>query len=79
MGYVFSVHVISLVIVPSGAKTRDIPLYSTVQHQRWPLLTDDGSCLSCCRESKRKTAAVVSLRNGERLFGEAASSTVSQS
>ena len=35
-------------------------------------------CLThCCRESKRKTPAVVSLRNGERLFGEAALSTVS--
>ena len=31
------------------------------------------------RESKRKTAAVVSMRNGERLFGEAALSTVSRS
>ena len=27
-------------------------------------------------ESKRKTPAIVSLRNGERLFGDAALSTV---
>ena len=31
----------------------------------------------CCRESKRKTAAVVALRNDERLFGDAALNTVS--
>ena len=30
------------------------------------------------RESKRKTAAVVALRNDERVFGEAASSVVSK-
>ena len=29
-----------------------------------------------CRESKRKTAAVVALRNDERLFGDAALNTV---
>lgn len=29
------------------------------------------------RESKRKTAAIMSLRNDERLFGDAALSTVS--
>ena len=28
------------------------------------------------RESKRKTAAVVSLRNGDRLFGDPALNTV---
>ena len=32
----------------------------------------------CCRESKRKTAAVVALRNNERLFGDAALNTVSR-
>ena len=29
------------------------------------------------RESKRKTAAIVALRNDERLFGDAALNTVS--
>ena len=33
--------------------------------------------LSLYRESKRKTAAIVSMRNDERLFGDAALSTVS--
>ena len=32
----------------------------------------------CYRESKRKTAAVVALRNNERLFGDAALNTVSK-
>ena len=32
----------------------------------------------CYRESKRKTAAVVALRNNERLFGDAALNTVSR-
>ena len=32
----------------------------------------------CYRESKRKTAAVVALRNNERIFGDAALNTVSK-
>ena len=30
-----------------------------------------------CRESKRKTEAAVSMRDGERVFGSSARSTVS--
>ena len=38
-----------------------------VYYNLWPF---------CSRESKRKTAAVVALRNDERLFGDAALNTV---